>query len=473
MTAVRRFGLSKSRITYGLQCGKRLWLQVHRPALAFYPPETRRRFAAGHDVNDVARALQPGGVLIEWQDDLDAAVRATQETLSRSGDVTVFEAAFRHRSVLVRADILERRGGRYRMTEVKSATRLKEYHLADVAVQTWVIEGAGLPLDVVSVAVIDPEFVYPGGGDYRGLFKAIPVADQVRPMMARIPGWVTNFVEILNGPQPAIATGVQCHKPFDCPFLPFCEEQEGKRPAVAPAGGEAAPQAPDPALGRVDPAAAAYLASLLFPRFYLDFETVQFAVPVWEGTRPYEQLLFQWSCHSEPSFGVVEHAEHLDTSGFAPMQAAVEALLATLGDRGPVFVYTDFEKWRLVELAARFPDLAPALEAVTGRLVDLFRLTRDHYAHPALNGSYSLKTVLPTIAADLDHAVLDEVRDGLSAQAAFHEAIDPSTADERRDELRRGLLDYCALDTLALVRLSHHLERRPSGPPHTTRKEPG
>jgi hypothetical protein len=462
MAAVRRFGLSKSRITYGLQCGKRLWLQVHRPALAYYPPETRRRFAAGHDVNDVARALYADGILIEWQEDLDHAVRATKEALARPGDVVLFEAAFRHRGVFVRVDVLERRDGRYRMTEVKSATRLKEYHLADVAVQTWVLEGAGLPLGVLSVAVIDPEFVYPGGGDYRGLLKAIPVADQVRPLMARIPGWVTNFVEILNGPQPAIATGAQCHKPFDCPFLPFCEQQEGRRPAEeAGAGGEGAPEAPDPALAHLDPAAAAYLATLPFPRFYLDFETVQFAVPVWKGTRPFEQLLFQWSCHVELSFGVVEHAEHLDTSGDAPMRVAADALLATLGDRGPVFVYTDFEKWRLVELAARFPDLAPALETVTGRLVDLFRLTRDHYAHPALNGSYSLKTVLPTIAAGLDHALLDEVRDGLSAQAAFHEAIGPGTSAERRDELRRGLLDYCALDTLALVRLAHYLERRP------------
>jgi hypothetical protein len=379
--------------------------------------------------------------------------------------VTVFEAAFRHQGVLVRADILERRDGLCRMTEVKSATRLKEYHLTDVAVQTWVIEGTGLPLDVVSVAVIDPAFVYPGGGDYGGLFKAVPVADQVRPLMARIPGWVTGFKALLAGPQPAIATGPQCHKPFDCPFLLFCEEQEGRRPRMASGdGGEAARATPDPALGRVDPAAAAYLASLPFPRFFLDFETVQFAVPVWEGTRPYEQLLFQWSCHVERSFGALEHAEHLDTGGEAPMRGAVEALLATLGDRGPVFVYTDFEKWRLVELAARLPDLAPALEAVTGRLVDLFRLTRDHYEHPALNGSYSLKSVLPTLAGELDHALLDEVQDGLSAQAAFHEAIDPATSAERRGELRAGLLEYCALDTLALVRLAHRLEQRP-GPP--------
>ncbi len=465
MEAVRRFGLSKSRITYGLQCGKRLWLQVHRSSLAEYPPETRRLFAAGHDVNDVARTLRPGGVLVEWQDDLDRALKETAVALGGEGDVTVFEAAFRHRGVFVRTDILERREGRYRMTEVKSATRLKEYHLTDVAVQTWVLEGNGLPLDVLNMAVIDPEFVYPGGGDYRGFFSEIPIADQVRPILARVPGWVTNFVEILNGGEPAIATGQQCRKPFECPFLPYCEGRDGRAPAVArDSAGEQAPEAPDPALGRVDPAASAYLASLPFPRFYLDFETVQFTVPVWPETRPYEQLPFQWSCHLEPAFGKIEHAEHLDTGGGAPMRAAADALLATLGERGPVFVYTDFEKWRLVELAARFPDLAPAIENVTGRLVDLFRLARQHYTHPALNGSYSLKTVLPTIAPELAHADLDEVQDGLSAQAAYHEAIAADTPAARRDELRHALLEYCALDTLALVRLAHHLERRPAAP---------
>ncbi len=461
MAAVRAVGLSKSRITYGLQCVRRLWLHAHRPELAVYPAETRRRFARGHDLNEVARGLYPGGVLIGWQDQPGRAVRATREALARPGDLVLFEPAFSHEGVLVRADVLERRAGRHRMVEVKSATRLREHHFADVAVQAWVVENAGVPLDVVAVALVDPGFVYPGGGDYRGLLAEVPVADQVRPIMARVPGWVADFGQVLRGPEPRIATGAQCRRPYECPFLSFCEGQEGR---TTPARDAAAVAAPDPSDGRVDPAATAYLAALPYPRFYLDFETVQFTVPIWEGTRPYEQLLFQWSCHVERAPGDVVHAAYLDTEGAAPMRGAAEALLETLGERGPVFVYTDFEKWRLVELAARYPDLGARLEGVAGRLVDLFRLTRDHYRHPALDGSYSLKSVLPTVAGDLAHDLLDEVRDGLSAQAAFHEAIDPETPAARRAELRDALLRYCALDTLALVRLAHHLERRSEGP---------
>ena len=463
MTSVRTFRLSKSRITAGLQCGKRLWLAVHRPELETYSADTQRRFAAGHDVGLVARELYGPGFLVDGATGLSRAVAETERLLAQPGDVTLFEATFRHRGVLVRSDVLERRDGRYRMVEVKSATRLKEYHLQDVAIQAWVTEGAGVPLDVLGVAVIDTDFVYPGGSDYRGLLKEIPVADQARPLMAHIPKWVRGFNELLAGPEPAIAVGQQCRRPFECPFLAACEGRDGEvprpEPRPDPADADGRMQRIDVSLGELDPAATEFLATLSYPRYYLDFETVQFAVPAWDGTKPFQQLVFQWSCHAEHEPGELVHHEFLDTSGRAPMRAAAESLLEAVGGEGPIFVYHDFEKWRLVEMAAMFPDLAPRLEAVTGRLVDLLRLTRDHYTHPALNGSYSLKVVLPTVDAELDHALLGDVQDGLSAQAAFHEAVAPSTAEERREELRVALLEYCALDTLALVRVAHRLGR--------------
>ena len=119
------------------------------------------------------------------------------------------------------------------MIEVKSATRLKEYHLQDIAIQGWVAEGAGVPLDGLSVAVIDTGYVYPGGDDYSGLLREIPVADQARPLMAHIPGWVRGFNELLGGPLPAMRTGPQCRRPFECPFVAFCEGQEGKTRCAA------------------------------------------------------------------------------------------------------------------------------------------------------------------------------------------------------------------------------------------------
>jgi hypothetical protein len=458
---MRSFRLSKSRITAGLQCGKRLWLSVHRPDLQIYGADAERRFAAGDGVGLIARRLYGPGALIDGGRNLSQSLRDTGTALARAGDLTLFEAAFRHRGVLVRSDVLQRRVGAWHMVEVKSATRVKEHHLQDIAIQAWVAEGAGVPLDRLSVAVVDTGFVYPGGGDYRGLLREIPVADQARPLMARTPGWVSSLNLLLAGPQPVIGRGVQCRRPFDCPFDAFCREQDGAapRPAGEPDSdaAESLCRHSDPARGVVGSDATTFLAALPYPRAYLDFETVQFAVPPWSGTSPYQQLVFQWSCHIEEQPGELRHEEFLDVSGAAPMRAAAAALLASIGNEGPVFVYGDFEKWRLMEVARMYPDLAPALGRVAGRLVDLLRLTREHYHHPDLDGSYSLKAVLPTIAPELDHGLLEEVNDGLSAQAAYHTAVMAVTGEARRQELRGRMLAYCARDTEALVRVARRL----------------
>jgi len=207
----------------------------------------------------------------------------------------------------------------------------------------------------------------------------------------------------------------------------------------------------------LDRTAAATLGALPYPRHYLDFETVAFAVPLWAGTRPWEALPFQWSLHSEPVPGELEHREFLDTSGEAPMRPCAETLLRAAGATGPIFTYSGYERTTLAALAARFPDLAPGLDALAARLVDLLPITRAAYYHRDMKGSWSIKDVLPTVAPDLDYGQLGEVQDGALAQLAYSEAIQPDTDPERCDELAAALLAYCGQDTLALVRLAHFL----------------
>jgi hypothetical protein len=195
------------------------------------------------------------------------------------------------------------------------------------------------------------------------------------------------------------------------------------------------------------------MRTLSLPRYYLDFETIGPAVPIFAGTRPFEALPFQWSCHIEKGSGAIEHAEFLELDGEPPMRRLAESLLATLGTRGPILVYTPYERRVLNELAARYADLAAGLSALAERIVDLHPIARRHYYHPAMHGSWSIKAVLPTVAPDLSYDTLGAVRDGLAAQAAYFEAIDAKTPAGRREALRRALLDYCRRDTLALVRL--------------------
>jgi hypothetical protein len=210
----------------------------------------------------------------------------------------------------------------------------------------------------------------------------------------------------------------------------------------------------------LEPHAGEYLRGLPYPRYYFDFEAIDLAVPIWADTRPFQQVPFQWSCHIEDAPGSFRHAEFLDTSGADPSRACAESLIATLGDNAgsPIFVYyKTYEDSRLRELADRFPDLREALYSIRNRLVDLLPLTRGSYYHPGMEGSFSIKKVLPTMSS-LSYDTLDGVQDGEQAQIAYLDAaIEKHTADGRRIALREQLLTYCRQDTWAMVLIGYHL----------------
>jgi len=178
-------------------------------------------------------------------------------------------------------------------------------------------------------------------------------------------------------------------------------------------------------------------------------------VPVFPGTRPYQTLPFQFSCHVVQADGRAEHRSHLDLSGSEPSRQCAEALLAALDSTGPVFVYTSYEQRVIDSLAERLPDMAAPLQAINERLVDLHPLAKKYFYHPDMLGSWSLKKLLPVIAPDLDYAG-GEVQDGNAASAAWLEAQQPGTLPERRAALAAELERYCALDTEGLVRITHH-----------------
>ena len=205
--------------------------------------------------------------------------------------------------------------------------------------------------------------------------------------------------------------------------------------------------------------AAQTLTELPYPRYYLDFETINWAIPRWALTSPYRtQVPFQWSCHAEHELGQLQHQMFLDVSGNDPRRACAQALIAALGETGSVFVYFQaFEKSRIAELAALFLDLAPALLAINERIVDLLPLTRASYYHPDMRGSWSLKAVLPTIAPEIDYTEL-AIGSGGDAQGAYRDILHTDTPEAHRQTLTQGLRDYCALDTLAMVRLAWFLQ---------------
>lgn len=483
---MRQHGLSKSRITAFEQCEKRLWLSVHKPELAEQDDDAQTRFSIGHEVGDAACAMYPHGVMVEAEPDLASALATTRQLLADGVTGPIFEATLEHDGVLVRFDLLWADGqGGWCAAEVKSSGGRKDYHLGDLATQIWVAQQNGLAISSAAIRHINTAFVLEREGDLNGLFADVQSLDDVADLIGTRAAVVAAARQTLAGPEPDRAASAHCQTPFPCEFEAYCRRNEPPGPewpvTVLPQGGgkkwleqgvtdlmDVDASALNATARKVYDAtrsgelfhdlagAKATIDSWGWPRIYLDFETISFAIPRWVGTRPFMQVPFQFSVDVEQADGRIEHGEFLSLDGSDPRRACAEALVAQIPDVGPVIAYSaSFERSRIVELAAAFPDLAPALTAIADRIVDLLPVTRKHWYHRDQRGSWSIKKVLPTLGAELGYDGLD-VADGGQAQEAYLEAV--SSVDEgRRAALRDGLLAYCKLDTEAMIVLAHRL----------------
>lgn len=485
--------LSKSKLLAYRQCPRRLWLEVHRPDLRADSSATQAGFAVGNQVGVLARQLydpKRQGVLIDPQAEGFETVFARTHALLQSVQ-PIFEAGFRAEGALALADVMlpVRKGGKraWRMVEVKSSTSVKDYHRDDAAVQAFVARACGVPLSAIAVAHIDSSWCYPGGADYSGLLRENDLTEEAFSRGDEVRGWIAAAQQIVaKSKEPAVKTGKQCGEPYECGFLAYCQsvEPQAEQPIHWLPGRRSKPlsdhieangltelrDVPDALLSHQQQrvkavtlsgkpyfdqkAAAQALAAYKLPAYFLDFETIQFAVPIWKGTRPYQQIPFQFSVHRLSRTGTLEQKPFLDLTGNDPSAAFAEALIAACGERGPIFVYNaGFETARIRELAERFPRLAKPLLALNERVVDLLPVARDHYYHPSQQGSWSIKAVLPALCPDLNYGDLDGVQDGGMAMEAFLEAQAPETTPARKSQLEQQLLEYCALDTYAMVRL--------------------
>jgi len=492
--------LSKSKLQAFRQCPKRLWLEVHRPELREVSGSMQANFAVGHQVGDVARSLyDPGGKgeLIEVDYKNPGPAFARSESLLAGSD-PIFEAGFQAEGALAFADVMlpVRKAGRraWRMVEVKSSTEVKDYHRDDCAVQSFVARRAGVPLAGIALALIDTQWVYPGGGNYAGLLVETDLTKESVARDEEVRAWIGEAHKVVaKRREPAISTGAHCTSPYGCGFMAHCRSQEPQAEAPIewlPRPGKKLMRhmeehgliemrdAPDDLLNeqqqRVktstlantpwfdrDGAARALRAHSL-PAYFMDFETIQFAVPIWKGTRPYQQIPFQFSVHRLSRTGTLEQQAFLDLGGGDPSQGFARALLSACGERGPVFVYNaSFETSRIRELAERFPRMKRDLLALNERVVDLLPVAREHYYHPSQHGSWSIKAVLPALCPELRYDDLDGVQDGGMAMAAYLEAIAPDTPSARRKEIEQQLLAYCKLDTYAMVRLWSRFTGKP------------
>jgi predicted RecB family nuclease len=478
--------ITKSKFLAGTQCLKRLYWIVHSPELAVQPDESDQSIMEqGREVGLLARAMFPGGVTVESRE-REQAIRMTRELIENPEIPAIFEGAFEHESVFVRVDVLQRRQDqRWRLIEVKSTTGVKDRHLADLAIQHRVVTLSGVDLAASCLAHVDRDYIYQGGViDVHEFFKIDDLTHQIQALQPGLIVQLRSQFHVLAMPEaPQIPAGRQCSDPYTCEFFDHCnaplpDDHILRLPRIHSStvaklvalGVQSIHDIPEnyPLTERLRRACTSVqtlkpwygpdlgneLSKLSYPLYFMDFETINPAIPQFPGMRPYDQLPFQWSIHVQRQPGTaLEHFEFLADDASDPRPVFISTLSDALSDSGSIVVYSQqFESQRLSELAACRPEFAGRIDKIRPRLWDLLPVVRDHVYHPKFGGSFSLKSVLPALVPTMSYDDMI-VADGQAAGLAWESLVRGGLDQDQRSRMGKALLDYCGQDTRAMIRL--------------------
>jgi len=493
--------LSKSIYVRVWNCPKGAWIHKYHPEWVEVSEDRQARFDTGNEVGDLARRMFGSFVdVTAYKEDgsLDKTrmIRNTQAEMAK-GTPVICEAAFSYEGLYCAVDLLRRdeENGGWAIYEVKSSAHLKDYYTADVSYQKYVLEHCGVKVTGVYLVHIDSSYVLgPEGLDPAGFFRVNDLwEDAAREQQNTVPRVLETAERVLEcGEEPAVETGEGC---LDCDLFRCCFRDLPERNVfdlyrlakkkmfeyyrqgmVSYEDLENAGVISNKTqLRQIDywlrdrgihaekEKLREFLAGLSYPLYFLDFETMGLAVPVYEGTRPFEQVPFQYSLHYiEREGGELKHREFLGESGTDPRRAIAEALCRDIpADACVTAFHKSTECGILRKLAEEFPDLAEHLNAVAGNVVDLLEpFQKGWYYRKEIGGSFSIKSVLPAICPgdpELDYHGLDGVHNGTEAMNIYP-AI-RFMPPEEQEKARKSLLAYCRLDTLAMVKVWEELKR--------------
>ena len=485
--------LSKSLYIRGLQCEKSLWLKKKKPEVLQAPDDGAQAvFDTGTSVGELACELFDGGDRIEYTGDFNAQIAKTKE-LIESGVKVIYEATFCFDGILVMVDILCVGDDGLVINEVKSSTSVKEVYIDDSAIQYYVLSSLGYKVSAVNIIHIDNSYVRGEKLELDKFFHIEDVTEQVKQKQADIPQILNKFEEILSqNSEPDIDIGAHCSNPYACDAWEYCwREQRGipeysifdisrlrsdKKFELYKSGivkfedikeldkFNASQQiqirselSKEQIIDKE--AIKEFLNTLSYPLYHLDFETFQQAVPEFIGLRPYEQIPFQFSIHKDDGKGNSEHFEFLAEAGSDPRYELALNLIKFIPQDACVLAYNmSFEKGVIRRLAEIYPQISNELMAIHDNIKDLMApFASKSYYHPKMQGSYSIKYVLPALVPEFESAYkdLNLIHHGGEAMQAY--AAMACMKETQRDAYKQALLEYCKLDTLAMVKVLEKL----------------
>jgi hypothetical protein len=463
---------------------KSLYLSIHNSDLEPPPSAAQQAlFDQGHEVGTKAQQELSGGILITAPYyDTDGAVKQTEEAIN-GGAQTIYEATFATGGLSARIDILQKgpKNGSWQVIEVKSSTSVKPEYLDDVAIQVHVAETAGFEIERAEVMHLNNQSKAP---KLENLFSRVDVSAMITPKKKELPIKLSTLSEALTRSEPPkVEIGPHCYEPYECPFMKHCWSHI-QSPSIFDFPGLGAKvwefyeqgvvSLNDPKFGPFSGSKAHRLTAIRkgkrwtdtggitegfegwkWPLIHLDFETIAFAIPRYAGTRPYEQVPFQFSCMiQETKCGPLQHIEFLHDQVTDPRPSLIAALASILKSEGSIVAYNKgFESARLKAMADAFPEHADVLRKACDRLVDPLPIFRNSVYDPAFKDSFSIKSVAPAILGKTASYEGLAVPDGNAAQRAFVEYIDTKTTLARKAELKESMLAYCKKDTEVMVRL--------------------
>ena len=517
-------GLSKSRYTLSCQCPKALWLRTYKPEVETVDAGVEARFESGNEVGDLAMGLFGPFVEVTTKRedgslDLQAMINKTKDEMAKGTEV-ICEASFTFDNNYCAVDILRKSPGGWAIYEVKSSSfpefegqeaKLEKY-APDIAYQKWVLTQCGINVTDTYLVCLNSDYVLQGELDLQKLFVVIDMKELVENEYLKVPAQVGKALKVLcSEDEPGIDLSEYCMKPYGCAFLDYCKRQHGvpdDEPSVfdlyrMPFGkklehyhagrisfedlrqadlNDKLQMQVECTLNQTEhidkEGIREFLSQLSYPLYFLDFETIRQVIPLYDGTKCYQQITFQYSLHiyEQKSAQVgrerlkltrttsnITHKEFLAPSdGSDPRRALAEQLCKDIPMNVCTTAYNKmFECGRIRELAAMYPDLATHLLNIADHIVDLIDPFRAGYYYvPAMHGSFSIKSVLPALFPDepsLNYHNLDErCQNGSNAMSLFPR-IQFMEAKEAAAS-REALLRYCELDTWAMVKVWQKLK---------------